>query len=245
MTLGPPTRDGCDALLALWERGLGQDGWLQADALLREEDESAAARTLGARTRALVRLHSTLFGPRVELVSQCPSCDSLAQFSVDCDALLEGLPVPTGGPVHRLELPGCAIEFRLPTSADIAAASNQPTDDAFARRLIARCVLGCNRDGDPVQPNALPDEILDAVSQQMEALDPGATVSFAVDCPDCATRWTAPLDVGQLVWQHVQTAAERLFLDVDALARAYGWTEREILSLPPARRAAYLQIVTA
>ena len=43
----------------------------------------------------------------------------------------------------------------------------------------------------------------------------------------------------------MRTAAERLFLDIDALARAYGWTEREILNLPPARRAAYLQIVTA
>ena len=244
MTQWPRTRDGCEALLALWERGLGQDGWLQADALLRE-DAGAAAPTLGARTRALVSLHSTLFGPRVELLSHCPSCDSSVQFNVDCDALLDGLPVPNGDAVHRLELPDCAIDFRLPTSADVAAASNQPTDDAFARRLIDRCVLGCTRDGDPVPLHALPDEILDAVSRQMEALDPGATVSFAVDCPDCATRWTAPLDVGRLVWQGVRTAAERLFLDVDALARAYGWTEQEILSLPPARRAAYLQIVTA
>ena len=72
----------------------------------------------------------------------------------------------------------------------------------------------------------LPDEALDAVSRQMEALDPGASVSFAVDCPECATRWAASLDVGQLVWQQVRTAAERLFLDVDALARAYGWTEQ-------------------
>ena len=34
-------------------------------------------------------------------------------------------------------------------------------------------------------------------------------------------------------------------LDIDALARAYGWTEQQVLSLPPLRRAAYLQIVSA
>ena len=48
-----------------------------------------------------------------------------AQFSVDCHALLEGLPVSAGDPVHRLERPDCTIEFRLPTGADVAAASNQ------------------------------------------------------------------------------------------------------------------------
>ena len=63
--------------------------------------------------------------------------------------------------------------------------------------------------------------------------------------PGLRAHWAAPLDTGQLVWQQVRTAAERLLLDIDALARAYGWTEREMLSLPPARRAAYLQIVTA
>jgi hypothetical protein len=244
MTQRLPTRDRCEALLALWERGLGQDGWSRADALLRDDD-GAAAPTLGARTRELVRLHATLFGPHIELVSRCPSCDTAVQFSVDCNTLLEGLPVSAGDPVHRLERPDCTIEFRLPTGADVAAASNQPTDEAFARYVIDRCVLGCTRDGDPVPLSAVPDETLDAVSRQMEALDPGASVSFAVDCPECATHWAAPLDAGQLVWQQVRTAAERLFLDIDALARAYGWTEREILNLSPARRAAYLQIVTA
>ncbi|HJQ82925.1 MAG TPA: GNAT family N-acetyltransferase, partial [Candidatus Binatia bacterium] len=57
--------------------------------------------------------------------------------------------------------------------------------------------------------------------------------------------YAAPLDVGRLLWEKVQIAAERLLLDVDALARAYGWTEREILSLSPGRRAAHLQIVSA
>ncbi len=244
MTRRLPTRDRCEALLALWERGLGQDGWSRAEALLRDDD-GAAPPTLGARTRELMRLQSTLFGPHVELVSHCPSCDTTAQFSVNCDALLEGLPVPDGDPVHRLELHDCTIEFRLPTGADVAAASNQSTDDAFARQVLDRCVLGCTRDGNSLPLSMLPDEALDAVSRQMEALDPGASVSFAVDCPECATRWAASLDVGQLVWQQVRTAAERLFLDVDALARAYGWTEQEILSLSPSRRAAYLQIVTA
>ena len=110
--------------------------------------------------------------------------------------------------------------------------------------MIDRCVLGCTRDGVPVPLSALPDEALDPVSRQMEALNSGASVSFAVDCPECATRWAAPLDAGQLVWQQVRTAAERIF-STSMHWPASGWTEREILNLPPARRAACFQIVTA
>jgi hypothetical protein len=43
----------------------------------------------------------------------------------------------------------------------------------------------------------------------------------------------------------VQAAAERVLLDVHALARAYGWTESEVLRLTPARRSAYLQMAAA
>ena len=52
-------------------------------------------------------------------------------------------------------------------------------------------------------------------------------------------------DIGDMLWQKVRAAAERVLLDIDVLARAYGWTEREVLRLNPLRRAAYLQMVTA
>jgi hypothetical protein len=236
-------RDRGEALLDLWERGLGREGSLQADAMLSAQPD-AAMLTLGERTRALLQLHTTLFGANVDLVSHCPSCEAIAQFTVDCDALLRQLPASRDAAAHRLELDDIAIEFRLPTAADVAAASDQPTSDAFARHVLERCVSGCTRSGSPVSVDDVPAHVWDAVSQRMEALDPGAIVSFAVDCPECATHWDAPLDASQLLWQQVRTSAERLILDIDALARAYGWTEREVLSLSPARRAAYLQIVT-
>ena len=79
----------------------------------------------------------------------------------------------------------------------------------------------------------------------MQALDPGAELSFALACPHCATPWTAALDLGELLWRKLRDAAERLLLDVDALARAYGWSEPEVLALSPLRRAAYLQMASA
>jgi len=244
MRLQFATREACERLLVLWERGLARPIYERAGALLAADGEPPP-RTLGEQTARLLGLHSALFGPQADLLSHCPACRSVASFAADCDALIDGLQGSGAEASHRLDLDGIAIEFRLPGAADLAAAATEDTDERFARAVVDRCVLSCIRHGEHVPVSSLPDEVLDAVSQRMEALDPAAAISFAVVCPDCGARWNAPLDVGRLLWEKVQISAERLLLDVDALARAYGWTEPEILSLSPGRRAAYLQIVSA
>jgi hypothetical protein len=77
----------------------------------------------------------------------------------------------------------------------------------------------------------------------MEALEPGAAVTFDLTCPECGAQWSAPMDCGDVLWSELQVRAERLLLDVDALARAYGWSESQVLALSPTRRAAYLQLI--
>jgi len=238
-----------EALLTLWEAALGQPAGIRDDALLRASFEGAEpARTLGERNARLMELHARLFGREIELLSHCPACHTVAQFSGNCDALAAQMQpkLENTGP-HRLEAQGHVIEFRLPDSADIAIASageGAGDDEDFAMILLKRCVLACTCKGDDVPVRQLPESVLDALSQQMETRDPGANVSFALDCPQCATHWQAPLDVGDMLWQKVRAAAERVLLDIDILARTYGWTEREVLRLSPLRRAAYLQMVT-
>ena len=236
-----------DALLTLWEAALGQPAGARNDVLLRASFEDVEpARTLGERNARLMQLHARLFGREVEMLSHCPVCGTAVQFSGDCEALAEQMwPRLENAPPHRLETQGYVIEFRLPDSADIAIASGEEGNEKFTQLLLDRCVLACTCESHNVSTHHLPAPVLDALSQHMETLDPGASVSFALDCPQCATHWQAPLDIGEMVWQKVRAAAERLLLDIDTLARAYGWTEHEVLHLNPLRRAAYLQMVTA
>lgn len=242
------TIDG-ETLLALWEGVLAQPAAARGDALLQTAARNAApACSLGERNARLVGLHAQLFGLELELLSHCPACGTVAQFSGDCEALAaQMLPKIENAQHHRLEAHGHVIEFRLPSSADIAdiaVASGDGGNEDFTQLLLDRCVLGCSYDGNNVPARQLPVPVLDALSQRMETLDPGASVSFALECPQCATHWQAPLDLGEVVWQKVRAAAEHVLLDIDLLARAYGWTEREVLRLNPLRRAAYLQMVT-
>ena len=246
------------ALLALWEAGVGQPASAREDSLLRATSSGGEPpNALGERNAQLLGLHARLFGNAIDLLSHCPGCGAAAQFTGDCEALsatgadcadCANRPAGSAGGPIRIETAGYSVEFRLPDANDIAAvshASGDSSEDEFAHRLLARCVLSSNCEGRQVPVDELPEPVVDALSREMEALDPRAALSFAVACPQCGVHWDAPLDLGRLVWQKVQAAAERLLLDVDTLARTYGWTESEVLRLSPTRRAAYLQLAAA
>jgi hypothetical protein len=232
-------------LLDAWERGMACSPDERAEALLATwRAAEQVTETVGERNARLLTLHVELFGSRLDLLSHCPQCGMVAQFPGDCEQLRAHMHQRGGEGPHTLYADGCCITFRLPQRRDVIALSEVADADAFAHRLLERCVVKATLDGQPLPARDIPVAVRDALSARMDALDPGAAISFALECPQCAARWDAPLDVGQLVWQRVQSAAEHLLLDIDALARAYGWTESEVLRLAPMRRAAYLQMVT-
>jgi hypothetical protein len=100
--------------------------------------------------------------------------------------------------------------------------------------MVQRC-LGTSH-------NDLSPDVLAATTAAMEAADPLALIELGGACPHCNHAWSAFLDVATFVWSEVQQWAQRTLQEVHLLARAYGWSEDEILRLSPARRQAYLQI---
>ena len=228
------------ALLALWEAGLAQPALCRGDALLDGAGIEPPA-SLGARNRGLAALHRDWFGRALALVSRCDACGTVVEFDADCDALTGATHAHDG----VLQFHGYDLAFRLPRQADVLDAAAAVDDLAFARRLLTSCVTSCRHADRDFAASLLPDEVLDALSRRLEALDPDAAFSFAVRCPQCAAEWDATLDLDDVLWQKVQAAAERLLLDVDLLARRYGWTEGDVMVLGPTRRAAYVQLAAA
>lgn len=79
------------------------------------------------------------------------------------------------------------------------------------------------------------------VEAAWSAADPLAVTELALACPACGHHWQEDADLGPFVWRKVDAWAEGLLDDVAQLARAYGWRESDVLALPPARRARYLE----
>jgi hypothetical protein len=233
-----------DELLVLWERAAGLAPLDRDDALLTAWDGPPPT-SLGERHTALLRLRTRLFGPVQALRCRCPGCGEAAEFTVDCEALAASLlPRPEAHAPQTLSIAGHRLTFRVPDVHDLRA-TQALDEDGFAHALLQRCLLQVERDDGAPVAVTLPDAVGAALSREMEALEPGASVSFDLTCPACHTAWSAPMDPGGVVWSELQARAERLLLDVDVLARAYGWRESDVLALSPTRRAAYLQLAGA
>jgi hypothetical protein len=90
----------------------------------------------------------------------------------------------------------------------------------------------------------LPDHILKALSRRMDELDPQADIRMQLTCPRCAHQWETLFDIASILWHEINHWAERMLLTVHRLAKAYGWSEQDILSMSPIRRQFYLELVT-
>lgn len=235
-------------ILQVWERGWDRSPSAAVQLLLaaaypEAPPEALQALTFGQRDALLLSLRTRLFGSRLEGVTDCPACGERLELSFQAEDVLppslapETLPPPAREPLE-VEISGCRLVFRLPVVADLKPGPPEQS-------LLERCLLSAKRDGQALAAADLPAVALAAIEEQMEAADPGAEVWLTLACPACGHAWPAVFDIASYLWNEIHTWAQRLLLEVHALARAYGWSEAEILALSPLRRQLYLNLVGA
>jgi hypothetical protein len=196
---------------------------------------------LGRRDSRLLSLHLALGGRTLEATAACPACGEQAEFAVPADVLVKR--AGEGVPPAPVEVDGFVVAWRPPDSADLAAAAGEAGDAAVAERvLLSRCVLSATGPDGEVARTELPLGVRAALAQAMAEADPLAEVLVDVSCPACGTAFVADLELGGFVWAELRAHAQRLLRDVAVLARAYGWTEPDVLALDEPRRAAYLEL---
>ncbi len=233
-------------LLALWEQGLRRhpvDRALLLCAWARPEVPGArlAELPLGTINAALLRMREACFGSRIDAYVDCPRCGERLSLQLDAGELLAGAAETDSR--EDLELAG--LRFRVPCSRDLAAVAGMAKGaaldaEAAAHRLLELCCLEARH-----AASGRLMELLAEVETRLAALDPAADISLALACEACAHRWAADFDIGALLWEEIEARARALLAEIHGLARAYGWTEPEILALSPERRAAYLELAGA
>ncbi|HEY7430129.1 MAG TPA: hypothetical protein VH641_05275 [Streptosporangiaceae bacterium] len=240
-SLGDPV-----ALLAVWERVAGvppaaRGAAVIAAAGLLPSEEAALDLPIGECAALAARAQAEAFGPVVACTLTCDSCAELLDLELD----LAGLPAPPD-PVATVSFADGELLLRAPTTRDLVDAAG--ADDP-RRLLVERCVRERTGAGpreaaaDGVTADDGPGSgVIAAIDAAVEELAGAAGLVLCALCPGCGADVRTDLDPGQLLWEQVTMAAERLVADVAALAGAYGWTEPDVLALSPARRAAYRQL---
>lgn len=133
------------------------------------------------------------------------------------------------GPLPLALADGRQLQLRLPTAQDLQHWRTQGQPDAAA--LAASLVQ-------PAVP--LDATVLEQVADQLAQRDPFTALQLDAACPDCGQVHAAELDLEALLLQHFAQRQQRLLDEVATLARAFHWTEAQILALPAWRRAFYL-----
>jgi len=235
-----------EKLFQIWEAGLDRPPLARSVAMLRAAGTvhtalDPAAIPIGARDLELISLREQAFGRDVNGIAACPECAERVEIRFDTDDVRQPAALPSD--TLYLESGGYRVRFHLPSSADLLSIEVVGDEDEDGRRILERCVSEATLDGAPISAATLPDEMQQAVAGAMAAADPQAEIQLSLECPACTRRWTELFDIDTFFWTELQAWAARLLREIHQLASAYGWSEHEILALPPLRRNTYLNLI--
>ncbi len=229
-------------LLTLWEQGLVQSPIQRAVLLLtalhpKKSLTVLAQFPIGQRDADLFTLREHLFGTQLHSLVVCPACQHRLEFTLAVADLRVAAPMSDAVPV---EVDGCELTVRLPTSEDIAAIAALTNPE---QALLQRCVIAATKAGEAIAVADLPADVSAAVMDAIAEADPQADVQLDLSCPNCQHTWQSPFDIASFLWAELDAWANRTLEQVHRLARAYGWGEQDILNLTPYRRQRYLERV--
>lgn len=235
-------------LLDVWEKGSRNTSAAWALELLaavspEETREHLESLSVGQRDETLLALREGLLGPDLSGTVVCPECGQGLDVIVNLGAIRSAARLPDRE--VRIDVSDFDLCFRPVSTRDAVAVCGLPDVEAGTRLIIERCLLSARRDGVPIDAEEIPPEVAGIALQGMIEADSMADIQIAVTCAACESRWSATLDIVSLLWTEIEAWACRTLSDVHALATAYGWSEREILSLSPYRRQRYLELVGA
>ncbi|HBY61459.1 MAG TPA: hypothetical protein DEH78_16680 [Solibacterales bacterium] len=208
-----------EEIIRAWEAVAGEPPARAALSLLRSAGIGAADISIGQRDRTLLALREATFGASLPCYAECPHCGGKVEFTLDAAAIEFAEPPSGGGPL-----------FRYPRANDLAAVAGLRDADAAVTALLERLSV---EDG------------VEAALTDLEAAIEASEVMISLTCPECAAPWQTAFDISSYFATEIAACAKRLLLEVHALASAYGWSEREILSMSSARRRCYLDMVGA
>ena len=241
----PPT---AVTLLRAWEYGAAAAPGDRATSLLHSLGavEGVDELTVGQCDARLIELRRALFGELLEAVATCPACGTEVDVTVplrDLQPPLRDDPVPVSElpvPEVTVRADGYTLVCRIPRNGDLRALARRPGEVRLLD-LLERCVLEASSPtGTPVAPRDLPEATVTAVAEALAESDPGAQTMLRMRC-GCGGEWTDELDIRAVVWSDLTEWVGQALTEVHLLARAYGWSESDILAMSGWRRRWYLE----
>ena len=188
------------------------------------------------RDRLLAAVYRDCFGDRIECVAACSDCGKPFDMAFSLGVLIDGADDASADGVHGPDEDGFftlvdGARFRLPTANDLCGAMEHSEEDAETA-LIERCVVDGDIAVDPARLEAA-----------MAAVGPMLVTDLDATCPNCDSKQSVQFDIQSHLLRAL--AQERRFLthEIHWIARTYGWSIHDILSLPREDRRSFVSLI--
>jgi hypothetical protein len=122
------------------------------------------------------------------------------------------------------------VSFRLPTVEDVASTA---TEGQAA--IVRRCI----------RPMDVSPSLRRRVERAMETMAPSLYDTLDCSCHECGVSVPIMFNPVAYVLEELSRRAQHVYEEVHVLALAYGWSEREILTLPHDRRTRYAELASS
>jgi hypothetical protein len=235
-------------LLTAWERARAEGrhsiGPLSLLAAVYPDEplQSLARLSIGQRDGLLLELREQLFGLRLKGLTDCTACNQVLEIQLDVSALKLTRNEKTTCPLS-IAADGYEVVFRLPNSFDLMAIAGAESVQSGRTSLLERLVISSLHQGQPTPPGTLPRAIVERIEARMSAADPQADIQLNLVCSRCEARNETIFDIGSFLWKEVDILALRLLREIHQLAKAYSWSEAEVLAISPWRRRCYMEML--
>jgi len=242
-------------LLEIWELGRSKTPPQRALAILEFALPHASVLNLsqlsiGQRDMYLLRLRELTFGYQLKGLADCPECHERLEFALAArdfyDPIIARVDSETIEPVSSeasFHVDAYEMRYRLLTSADLIALSEQRDVTTARQFLLETCLVSVCKDGLPIKGSDLPSDVLNTLVEEMGQADPLANLTLLANCPACGHIWHILFDIVSYLWNEINAWSLRLMREVHILASAYGWSETDILSMSAWRRQQYLEMI--
>jgi hypothetical protein len=209
-------------------------------------EDAAWSLPLGARiARLLCILRLTTEDEALATTLRCSHDDCRHDFAIALPFAALAAQAADAAPAAQIvQFPlgdAAPLTLRLPTGRDQAAWRERHFDNQDdALTAIVRSLA--------VEPAALPDlapDRLAPLAAAMEAADPLVAFTVETTCAHCHRPVGLDVDLEGVALQQLARLRREALRDVHELATHYGWTEPDVLAIPPRRRAEYQRLIAA
>jgi hypothetical protein len=184
-----------------------------------------------SRLQALLNIALASSLEALEVTEPCRHCQRVVSLELP---LVDFLQATSTGPIRCKTPAGDVLALRLPTGAD-------------QRRWLEQGEKGAGDMAFDLLEDTAPhsEDLLAAIEAALVDADPLTALNLQSDCPYCETEMRIPFDLEAELLRQFRVRQTQRLGDVHRLARAYHWSEDDILGLPEFRRQFYLSCLRA